>query len=87
MNDSILHTNKRLSNLQIDVEDMVVKVDEEPTRFGLFIVTIYNGENELQVYMPKYISKHAEPGRRFIYKGLRKMRDGSDCKFHRVLWV
>jgi hypothetical protein len=78
----------KLSELSQDESYLVVSKDNNPTRFGSYVVTVINEytDEEYRVYMPEYIAKHATADRVFCYNGLQKKTDGSGHAFHSVLW-
>ena len=46
----------KLAELSVGTEYEVIKRDDTPTKYGSYVITIKVDDEELQVYMPKYIA-------------------------------
>ena len=76
-----------LSSLTIGTEYEVLEKENKPTRFGSYIVTVVDeDDNTFMVYMPEYIARYAEKDKWFEYQGLQHKKDNTGHTFHKVLW-
>jgi len=79
----------KLSAITIDVPHEIICIDSKPTKYGTYIVTVFNEGTkvECKVYMPAYLAEDAKVGDRFIYNGLKVKIDNSGHRYHSLLWV
>ena len=78
---------KKLYELPKHTEYQVIKQEPTPTKFGSYVTTIKVEDEELQVYMPKYIAERNECGKWYMYFGLQDKKNGSGHQYHSVLSV
>lgn len=79
----------KLVNLPVNVPHVFISVESKPTKYGSYVAVVKNEDTDekLRYYMPEYITKYAQPGKRFIYDGLKKKSDGTGYAYQHVMWA